>query len=60
MLGFVVCFSLSTGMNLNGVDQVLRWHIVVAVDFFAILTVIIGIVTKFIPESPNSLIAKGR
>jgi hypothetical protein len=29
-------------------------------NFFAILVIIIGIVTKLIPESPNSLIPKGK
>jgi hypothetical protein len=37
-----------------------RWRLVISLNFFAILVIIIGIVTKLIPESPNSLIPKGK
>lgn len=60
IIGFMVSFGFNTILLEAGVDQIVRWRIVVSVNFFAILIIIIGIVTKLIPESPNSLIPKGK
>lgn len=60
IIGFIVSFGFNTILLEAGVDQITRWRIVVSVNFFAILIIIIGIVTKLIPESPNSLIPKGK
>lgn len=60
IIGFMVSFGFNTILLEAGVDQIVRWRIVVSVNFFAILIIIIGIVTKMIPESPNSLIPKGK
>lgn len=60
IIGFMVSFGFNTILLEAGVDQIVRWRIVVSVNFFAILIIIIGIITKLIPESPNSLIPKGK
>lgn len=53
-------FGINTILLKTGVDQVLRWRLVISLNFFIILIIIIAIVTKFLPESPNSLIPKGK
>lgn len=60
ILGFMGAFGLNTILLESGVGQILRWRLVVSFNFFVILIIIIGIITKIIPESPNSLIPKGK
>lgn len=59
MLGFMVAFGLNTIMLKAHLDEFIRWRIVVSVNFIAILIIIVSILTKFMPESPNSLIIHG-
>lgn len=60
ILGFMMSFGINTILLEAGVDQVLRWRLVISLNFFVILIIIMAIVTKFLPESPNSLIPKGK
>ena len=60
IIGFMVSFGINTILLEAGTDQIVRWRLVISLNFFAILTIIIAIVTKVIPESPNSLIPKGK
>lgn len=56
----MVSFGANTIVLKIGADQLLRWRIIISLNFFVILIIIIGIITKIIPESPNSLIPKGK
>jgi MFS family permease len=49
ILGFMMSFGLNTILLESGVGQILRWRLVVSLNFFVILIIIIGIVTKIIP-----------
>ncbi len=49
ILGFMLSFGFNTIMLKGGLDQIIRWHVVVSVNFFAILIIIISILVKFLP-----------
>ncbi len=49
VLGFMLAFGFNTILLESGVEETIRWRIVVSINFFAILTIIISIVTKLIP-----------
>ncbi len=53
-------FAINTILLEARLDELVRWRIVISLNFFVILIIIIGIITKLIPESPNSLIPKGK
>lgn len=49
ILGFMMSFGINTILLESGVDQILRWRLVISLNFFILLIIIIAIVTKFIP-----------
>ena len=56
IIGFMVVFGVNNIMLDSNTNQILRWRIVVSFNLIVILIIIIAILTKIIPESPNSLI----
>jgi len=55
-----VPFGYNTILLKKGLDQMVRWRIIVTANSLPIVMLIILILMRFIPESPNSLISKNR
>lgn len=53
-------FGFNTILLKKGVDQMVRWRIIVTANSLPIVILIILVLIKFIPESPHSLILKNR
>ena len=56
----MVVFGVNNILLDTNTNQIVRWRVVVSFNYIVILIIIIGVLTKIIPESPNSLILQGK